>query len=147
MHFGALDINGTFFGSFGSLEVIYPGWVIDLIQVAAALGLAALGAAVLLRSESVVRQWRLVAVAAATFLSFMAVLHITAYGALLGGGMDPLITGRYLLPCVALYALAATWTVTSLTRRAGPWIASALLAVSILATFAGVGLTAWRFGA
>ena len=137
----------TFFGSFGSLEVDYPLWVYDLIQVAALLGFAALGAAVLLHWDAVRRNVRFVIAAIATFGSFFASLHIAGYRALEGGGMDPLITGRYLLPCVALYALAASWTISVLARRAGPWIAGVLLSTSALAAIAGIGLTAWRFGA
>lgn len=137
----------TFFGSFASLEVNYPLWVYDVLQLAAALGLAALGAAVLLRWDVVRRNARVVVVLLATLLSLIGLLHVAAYRDLQGNPTDPLITGRYLLPCVALYALAATWTVSSLGRRLGPWLAASLLAGSLLLTLSGIGLTAWRFGA
>lgn len=137
----------TFFGSFGSLEVNYPLWVYDLLQLVAAVGLAALAAAVLLRWDVVRRNIRVVAVLVATFLSLVGLLHLAAYRDLQGNPHDPLITGRYLLPGIGLYALAATWTVHTLGRRLAPWLAAVLLAGSLLLTLAGVGLTAWRFGA
>jgi len=137
----------TFFGTFGSLEVLYEGWVFDMLQLAAALGLAALGAAVLVRWQSVRRNARVVAIFAATFVSMIGLLHVAAYRHLVQGSLDPLVTGRYLLPCVALYATAVAWTLAAIGRRAGPWLAAALLAVSLLLTISGIGLTAWRFGA
>lgn len=135
------------FGLFGSLEVTYPLWVYDMIQLAVATGAAALGAAILLRWEVVRREWRTAAVVLTTAVATVGLLHVASYRALAAGSVDPLFTGRYLLPLVPLAALTITWVISTLSRRLAPWLAGWLLSFSLALTIAGLGLTAWRFGA
>jgi hypothetical protein len=77
-------------------------------------------------------------------VAMMGVLHITSYQSLLTS-QDPIITGRYLLPCVALYGVGAAFVCTSLPRRLGPVLAGALLGASALLSLGGIGLTLERF--
>ena len=135
----------TFFGSFVSLDVNWRTFIVDLLQIGSAIGLAAFFGTVLRRWPAVVRHWRLWALAASTFVSLAALLHISAYRDLSGGGTDPLLTGRYLLPCVALYALAIAWVCHSLPRVLGAALGTALVACSLLLAFGGIGLTGLRF--
>jgi hypothetical protein len=77
-------------------------------------------------------------------LTGIVFLHVVSYLALLGG-TDPVIVGRYLLPLIALLALAVTFVVTSLPRRLGPLFAAVVLACGVLLQLAGLGLTVIRF--
>jgi len=59
--------------------------------------------------------------------------------------MDPLITGRYLMPLTPIVGVAAGYLVVS-ARRAGPYLAAGLLASLTALSIAGIALTAVRFG-
>jgi hypothetical protein len=134
----------TGFGSFGSLEVNFRTEVYDALQVAAGIGWLALYTAAVRRGRVVLSRWAEILVALAAFVAMMGVLHITSYQSLLTS-QDPIITGRYLLPCVALYGVAAAFVCTSLPRRLGPVLAGALLGASALLSLGGIGLTLERF--
>src|SRR4051795_7352277 len=134
----------SYFGTFASLEVNYRDVDYDLLQVSAGLGLLGLYTAMVARWRAVLANWTVVALAVLTFLGMMAVLHIVSY-ANLRGGPDPVITGRYLLPCVSLYGLAAAGTVGSLPRRAGAVVAGILVSSALVLAIGGIALTAARF--
>jgi 4-amino-4-deoxy-L-arabinose transferase-like glycosyltransferase len=134
----------SFFGAFGHLEVTYPGPVTSLLQLGAGLGLAALFGTVCTRWDAVRRHWPIVAFAVATFGSLILLLHVSAYRAL-QGGTDPLITGRYLLACVALYGVAIAWVVRSLPQAVRLPIAAVLLGSTLLLDLSALGLVAARF--
>ena len=69
-----------------------------------------------------------------------------SYRALLGnGGSDPLITGRYLLPLVSLWALAITFTIGSLPRRAAVVLGAVILLIAVVLSLDAIGITAARF--
>jgi 4-amino-4-deoxy-L-arabinose transferase-like glycosyltransferase len=136
----------TFYGTFGSLEVTFRQRIYDLLQVFSALGLVGFYTACVLRWRTLRRAWPAVAVMATLFLTVLFFLHYVSYRALIGnGGSDPLIVGRYLLPMVSLFAIAITFTVGSLPRRAGPLLAAAILAIGVLLSLGGIGITAARF--
>jgi hypothetical protein len=90
------------------------------------------------------RGWPVVLVLVALVASNLFLLHLSAYRDLQVGG-DPLITGRYLLPCVAVWAVAVAWVARSLPRAAGPALAGGLLACFVLLDVGALGLTAERF--
>jgi 4-amino-4-deoxy-L-arabinose transferase-like glycosyltransferase len=107
----------SFFGGFANFEVNLPRSVYDLLEIGVFLGLVVgLYTAAILRPRRLLERWPAVAFAAATFLALMALLHISSYRDLQVGG-DPLITGRYLLPCIALFGVAIAWVVGALPRR------------------------------
>ncbi len=134
----------SFFGTFAGLEVNYALATYDKLQIAAGAGLLALYTTVVVRWRTVLAAWPAVAVCVATVLSMLAVLHVAAYRAL-QVAPDPVFTGRYLLPCVALYGAAVAWVVTSLPRRIAPVAAGVVLAAAALLSVGGIGLTFLRF--
>ncbi|HEV7772188.1 MAG TPA: DUF2142 domain-containing protein [Conexibacter sp.] len=134
----------TFFGTFGSLDVRLPGRIYALLQIASVLGLVALYTAVVVRWRELRARWYIALALAGLGLTGIVFLHVVSYLALLGAP-DPVIVGRYLLPMIALFALAVTFVATSLPRRIGPLFAAVVLACGVLLQLAGLGLTVIRF--
>jgi 4-amino-4-deoxy-L-arabinose transferase-like glycosyltransferase len=135
-----------FYGGFGSLDVHLPKSLSGLMQALSALGLVGLCAAVFVRRRQLRSSWPVVVVMLALFLTTMVFLHYVSYRALAGdGGKDPLITGRYLLPMIALFGVAITFTVGALPRRWRPIMGAAVLSIGVLLCLSGIGLTAFRF--
>lgn len=136
----------TFYGTFGWLEVTFKIRVYDALQVASAVGLLSFYTACVARWRALLRSWHVVVVMLALLLTTIFFLHYVSYRALLGNGAtDPLIVGRYLLPMISLFGLAIAFTAGSLPRRAGPLVASVLLAIGVLLSLTGVGITMARF--
>jgi hypothetical protein len=92
----------------------------------------------------VVARWREVTVCVVFFLGLMSLLHVVSYMNL-RGSIDPVLTGRYLLPAVALYGCAIAWVASSLPRRLGVAFAGILLGGALLLAIGGVGLSLDRF--
>lgn len=135
----------TFYGTFASLDVRFPGRVYALLQIGSVLGLGALYTAAIVRRDELRARWHIALALAGLAVATIGFLHVVSYLALLGGGSDPVIVGRYLLPLIALFALAITFVATSLPRRIGPLFAAAVLACGVLLQLAGLGLTVIRF--
>lgn len=134
----------TYFSAWGSLTVSYRMVVLDLVQVAAGIGLAALWTTIVARWRTVTARWPEVLVCVTFFAGLMALLHIVSY-LNLRGSSDPVLTGRYLLPAVALYGTAIAWVVSSLPRRLGVAAGGVLLGVTLLLAIGGIGLSLDRF--
>jgi 4-amino-4-deoxy-L-arabinose transferase-like glycosyltransferase len=134
----------TFFGGFANFEVNFRPSVYDRLQDLAFLGLVALVVVSVVRWRRVVARWPTVLFVISAFVSLMALLHISSYRDLQEGG-DPLITGRYLLPAIALFGLAIAWVVGSLPRRLAPWLGAVLLAGFIALDIEGFLINAQRF--
>jgi 4-amino-4-deoxy-L-arabinose transferase-like glycosyltransferase len=135
----------TGFGSFASLEIVFAPWVYDLVQI------TLVGTAVALYTL-LARHWPLVrrhlaeiVVLLAGGLSMLGLLHLASYRAVAGGGADPLITGRYLLPLVGLLGLAVGGVVALLPRPAAPYVGAAVLVGLCSLSLAGIGLAVTRF--
>jgi hypothetical protein len=136
----------TFYGTFGSLEVTFKAGISDALQVLSALGLVGLYTSCVTRWRRLWQALPLVVVMLTLLITTIFFLHYVSYRALLGnGGSDPLIVGRYLLPMVSLFALAITFTVGSLPRRAGPLVAATILAGGVLLSLTAIGITVARF--
>jgi 4-amino-4-deoxy-L-arabinose transferase-like glycosyltransferase len=135
----------SFFGSFASLEVNYKPSVYDALQVAAALGLVALYTTIVARWRVLVANWPVVVVCVGFFACLLGLLHFVSYTSLKTSAADPVITGRYLLPAIALYGAAVTWVAVSLPRRAGAALAGVLVAASALLTVGGIAISIARF--
>jgi hypothetical protein len=134
----------SYFSAFASFSVSYRPIVLDALQVAAGIGLAALWTTVVARWYVVVARWREVVVCAVFFAGLMALLHLVSYMNL-RGSTDPVLTGRYLLPAVALYGCAIAWVASSLPRRLGVAFAGVLLGGALLLAVGGIGLSLDRF--
>jgi 4-amino-4-deoxy-L-arabinose transferase-like glycosyltransferase len=134
----------TFFGKFATLEISYPGNVYSLIQGLCALGFAGLVWTVVRRWPAVRARWAEVVVLATLAASMIGLLHLASYRALVGS-LDPLITGRYVLPVVVVFGLTVAFVIGSLRPRAsavgGALVLSGLLALNA----AGLLLTLTRF--
>jgi hypothetical protein len=135
----------TYFSTFGQIDISPSLRFVDLVQVAVFVLLVLLFATVVARWDVIRRAWPETWLLASTFLSLLLLLHLVAFRYLQGTGTDPIITGRYLLCAVAIYAVTGAWVLSSLPRRAGPVVAAPLLMISALMTIGGIGLTALRF--
>jgi hypothetical protein len=134
----------SYFSAFASFSVSYRPVILDLLQAVAGIGLVALWTTIVSRWYVVVARWREVAVCVVFFLGLMSLLHIVSYMNL-RGSTDPVLTGRYLLPAVALYGCAIAWVASSLPRRLGVAFAGLLLGGALLLAIGGVGLSLDRF--
>jgi 4-amino-4-deoxy-L-arabinose transferase-like glycosyltransferase len=136
----------TFYGTFDSLEVTFNNNILDALQVLSALGLLGLYTACVSKWRRLWRAWGEVLVMLGLLATTIVFLHYVSYRSLLGdGGIDPLITGRYLLPIISLFGLAISFTVGSLPRRVGPPVAAVILVAGVLLSLAGIGITMTRF--
>lgn len=134
----------SFFGRFASLEIAYPANVYTLIQAACALGIAGLVAAVVARWDAVRARWAELAVVATTTVSLVGLLHVASYRALVLSN-DPLITGRYLLPIVAVFGLTVAFVITSLRPRVSAVLGTLVLSGLLVLNLSGLMLTFFRF--
>lgn len=135
----------TFFGSYATFDINFNSLIYDRIQIAAFIGLLALYTMVVVRRRSVARRWPQVLVAVVTFVGLMAQLHVTSYASLRGGGTDVVITGRYLLPVIALYGVAVAFTVGSLPRRVATTVGGLVLGAAVVLCVSALGITFARF--
>jgi Predicted membrane protein (DUF2142) len=134
----------SFFGQFASFSVNYRTVYYDAIQLAAGVGLVALYTTVVARWRTVVANWPQVVLSVVFFVGLMMLLHLVSYSALRISS-DVVITGRYLLPAIALYGCSAAWVCASLPRRVGLPLAGILLGLAALLAVGGVGLSMGRF--
>jgi 4-amino-4-deoxy-L-arabinose transferase-like glycosyltransferase len=132
-------------GTFGSLEITYPLWVYDALQLAAGIGLILLVLCIVRRWERVVAHGAQVLVISVLPLSMLAVLHVSAYRDLQGPPYDPLLVGRYLLPLVVPMGLAIAFVCSSLPRRVGAWLGTLVLTTFTVLCFTGLALSVARF--
>lgn len=136
----------TFYGTFGWLEVAFAPRVYDVLEILSGIGLLSFYTACVARWRVLRRNWGAVLVLLAMLVVQIFFLHYVSYEALLGNGAtDPVIVGRYLLPMVSLFGVAIAFTVGSLPRRAGPVLATLVLALGILLSLGGLGITVARF--
>jgi 4-amino-4-deoxy-L-arabinose transferase-like glycosyltransferase len=134
----------SFFSQFASFSVSYRLVILDTLQVLAGIGLVALWTTIVTRLPVVLARWREVSVCVVFFLGLMSLLHLVSY-LNLRGSLEPVLTGRYLLPAVALYGCAIAWVVSSLPRRVGVVFAGLLLGGALLLAIGGIGLSLDRF--
>jgi Predicted membrane protein (DUF2142) len=132
-------------GSFGSLEVQFSANVYRLVEFLSDLGLVALVGSLVVRRRALKPRWDVLLLLASFTVITLLFLHLASYRALVGGGVDPLIVGRYLLPLTAVMGLAIAFVVESIPRRAGPYLAAAVLSAALLLDLGALGLSLARF--
>lgn len=132
-------------GTFGSLEIQYPLWVYDALQLAAGIGLVLLMATVARRWEAVRARAAQIVVVAAFPVSMLGVLHASAYRDLQTPPFDPLLVGRYLLPLLVSMGLAIAFVCVSLPRRWGGLLGTLILTAFTVLSLTGLGMTVARF--
>jgi 4-amino-4-deoxy-L-arabinose transferase-like glycosyltransferase len=134
----------SFFGRFASLEIGYPAVVYALIQLGAALGIAGLAAAITHRRAAVRERWPEVVTLVSIAVAMIGLLHLASYRALVFSS-DPLITGRYLLPLVAIFGIAVAFAATSLRPSRGALLGTFVLTGLLALNLSGLMLTFIRF--
>jgi hypothetical protein len=133
-----------FFGGLVNLELDYTIDVYDVLQIGAWLGLVSLWTIAALRWRSLLARWPVVVVCVLMVAGMIGLLHIVSYTSIKAGG-GAVITGRYLLPAIALMGAAVAFVATSLPRPLGVPLAGAALALASLHTMTMLGLGAARF--
>jgi hypothetical protein len=133
-----------FFGGMVNLEIDVAHDVYEAIQVGAWIGIVVLWTVAAVRWRSLVARWPAVVLCVAMFVGMVVLLHIVSYTSIKAGG-GLVITGRYLLPCIALMGCAIAFVATSLPRRLGVPLAGAALALASLHAIVMFGLGAERF--
>ncbi len=112
----------TFFGSLGSLDVLFKPHIYDWLQFLAAAGLVALWTQVAMFRHALLRRWREVAVLVVLVVSQVALLHVAAYRDIVQtNGVGILWSGRYLLPLIAIFGVTVAYVCSHLPRRARPF--------------------------
>jgi 4-amino-4-deoxy-L-arabinose transferase-like glycosyltransferase len=134
----------SFFGRFATLEVAYPGDVYSLLQGACAIGLAGLVLAVVRRWSAIRARWADVLVLLTLAASMIGLLHLASYRSLVGS-LDPLITGRYVLPVVVVFGLTVAFVIGALRARASAVVGALVLSGLLALNAAGLLLTLTRF--
>lgn len=136
----------TFFGSLGSLDVLFKPHVYDWLQFLAAAGLVALWTQVAIFRRALLRRWREVAVLVVLVVSQVALLHVAAYRDIVQtNGVGILWSGRYLLPLIAVFGVTVAYVCSHLPRRAQPVVAGVVLAAGVAFQLSSLAITLDRF--
>ena len=135
----------TFYGVFGSLEVLYKPRIYDLLQIGSAIGLIALAGAAVVRRRELIARWDVVLVLVGTIVVLLGLLHYSAYREMLVQPLDPILVGRYLLPIVPLFGVAIAFVAGTLPRRVGWPLAAGIIGAGLALHLAGLGMTLERF--
>jgi hypothetical protein len=134
----------SFLGRFASLEVAFPPGIYALIQLACAVGLVGLIAAVATRWPAVRARWAEGVVLLVLAGSMIGLLHLASYRSLVGSG-DPLITGRYLLPLATVFGLAVAFVLTSVKQRTSAMLGTLAVTSLLALNLTGLMLSFNRF--
>jgi 4-amino-4-deoxy-L-arabinose transferase-like glycosyltransferase len=119
--FASVDRLGVFhiwleggWGRFGWTNVNLPGWVYPVLgAVSAAL---TLGAGAVVATTRAPHRFARLSFFAVALLALLAGLHLTDYRAIIAG-QGALLQGRYLLPVIGLFGLAAAVVTTRIPAR------------------------------
>jgi 4-amino-4-deoxy-L-arabinose transferase-like glycosyltransferase len=137
-----------FFGSYAQLEVTFTPDVLDWIaRIAVVMAvLAIVGLVVRVRAS---RDRRAAATVILVLLvgvaAYMVGMHVAAYRSLASGSLDPVITGRYLLPLISIYGLGIALAVGWLPRRVGAVAGAVVLAGLCVLQIGAMGILVERF--
>jgi hypothetical protein len=134
----------SFFGRFATLEVAYSPGIYTLIQLACALGLVGLAAAIATRWAAIRARWAETTVVVALTVGLVGLLHLASYRSLVGSA-DPLITGRYLLPLAAVFGLTVAFVISSATPRVRAVLGTLVLTSLLALNLGGLLLSYYRF--
>jgi hypothetical protein len=134
-----------FYGGFGSGNVTFPKGVLAVLQTLTALAFAGLCAAVVVCWRQLQRAWPLVLVLLSLAVTTIVFLHYVNYRSVLTRGTGHLFIGRYLLPMIAVFGLAVTFTIGALPRRTAPLVGAAVLAGAAVLCITGITVSMYRF--
>jgi hypothetical protein len=134
-----------FYGGFAQLEVDFSGTVYDAVWWGLIAVAVSAAVAIYRKRASLRERWDVAVVLVAAVAGTLGLLHIVGYRSIAGGAGDPVITGRYLLPLVAVYGTGLALAVSWLPRRLGVGIGGGLLALLVLLQLGAIGITVERF--
>src|SRR5271166_3203968 len=117
-----------FLGSFAQLEVTFSPAALNFLSRAAEVTAVAAIVGLIVHRRRLARVPWVVAVLAVGALGYLLVLHAAAYASLLEFSGDPVITGRYLLPLLALYGVGIALAVSWLPRAVSALLSGATVA-------------------
>jgi hypothetical protein len=72
-------------------------------------------------------------------------MHVAGFRSVFAGSLDPVITGRYLLPLMAVYGAALVLALSWLPRPAARVAGCAVLGVLVVVQVCATGLVLERF--
>jgi hypothetical protein len=134
-----------FYGAFAQLEVSFSPGVNDAIWWGLIVVAASAAVALYRKRASLWERWDVAAVLVTAVVATLLLLHAVAFRSIGGGGGDPVITGRYLLPLAAVYGTAIAFAVSWMPRRLGVALGGALLGLLTLLQLGAIGITVERF--
>jgi hypothetical protein len=102
-------------------------------------------AALIAKRRAVRRESASAVVLASAVIGTLLALHLIAYRAMLGFSADPVLTGRYLLPLIALFGVAVGIVVKALPRPLVGPAAGLAIGGTLAMQFVAVGLVLERF--
>jgi 4-amino-4-deoxy-L-arabinose transferase-like glycosyltransferase len=133
-----------FYGTYGALDVYFPPGALSLLKWLSIAGIALAIVGLAHRWKAVRRRPEVLILLALSGVAYLYLNHVAAFKSLITTG-DPVLTGRYLLPFIAVYALAIGLGVSWLPKRWGPVAAGALTGALCLLSVAAFGITFARY--
>lgn len=134
-----------FFGTYGQLDAVLPVDVLDLFAIGVLIGLAMLVVSLVVQWRAVRRHADIILTLGFAAAFYVVLMHARAYQAMQADPLDPVLTGRYLLPLMVLMGLAVATVVRAFPRATGTVAASAALSLAALIQFAALGVVVIRF--
>ncbi len=134
-----------FLGTFAQLEVIFSPATLDFLSRAAEVTAVAAIIGLVVHRRRLARVPWVLAVLAVGAVGYLAVLHAVAYAALLQFSGDPIITGRYLLPLLALYGVGIALALSWLPRILAPALIGATVAALSVLQLGALAIVLERF--
>lgn len=132
-------------GTFAQLDVLLPAGVLDAIATGSLLFLAAAIAAAVARRDTLRRTAPTVAVLVVAVVATLGLVHAQAFRGLLEDPGDPIITGRYLLPLLPVFAIGVAATVSALRGRLHAAAGGVALGLAVLLQLGALGVMLERF--
>jgi 4-amino-4-deoxy-L-arabinose transferase-like glycosyltransferase len=142
VHLGFVD---RIFGTLAQLEVGLPARLDDIVWWTARLGFVAIVIALIVKRRAVRREAALTVVLLTAIGTLLLGLHLVAYRSMLTQPGDPIITGRYLLPLVALLGIAVALVADVLPRTARAAYTGIAVAAGVALQLTSLGLLLERF--
>jgi 4-amino-4-deoxy-L-arabinose transferase-like glycosyltransferase len=142
VHTGFVD---RIFGTLAQLEVGLPPTLDDIAWWVARLGFVAVVAALIVKRRAVREHAALAVVLLTALWTLVLGLHLVAYRAMLGTPGDPVITGRYLLPLVALLGISTAVVADVLPGRVRAGFTGLAVASGVGLQLVSLGLLLERF--
>jgi hypothetical protein len=133
------------FGTLAQLDVVLPPNVSDIAWWVTRLGLAALVVALIVKRRALRENAGVAVVLVTSIWTLILGLHLVAYRAMVDMPGDPIITGRYLLPLVALLGIAVAIVAAVLPAVARVAYSGLVLAAGLALQVISLGLLLERF--